>query len=326
MNSVIHKPQKPILMNTCSAFRFGILFILSFFFLPAVLPIASAQDRPAQTDQNNYPMVTVPGTETRTFYSQILNQEMILFIKLPATYYKDTAKVYPCLYVTDANRAFPMVANIADFFEVPLVVEPEIIIIGIAYKIIDMADWGVWRTRDLTPTNVPAADIYWSNLFSGITGRQVEAKTGGAPKFLEFISKEVFPFVESNYRASHTGRGIGGYSFGGLFSLYVLFKHPELFSIYFAGSPSIKYNGGILYQYEKEYASAHSDLNAQLFMSAGSAEDSIMVANVKKMAAQLESRNYPGLKLTTHIFPGENHQTCIPAAFMKAFRVLYYKN
>jgi len=60
-------------------------------------------------------------------------------------------------------------------------------------------------------------------------------------------------------------------------------------------------------------------------MSAGGAEDSVIVANVKKMAAQLESRNYTGFKLETHIFPGENHQACVPVALMRAFMVLYKK-
>ncbi len=196
---------------------------------------------------------------------------------------------------------------------------------GIGYKIRDMGDWGAWRTRDLTPTNLPASDTYWSGIFSKFAGRQIEVKTGGAAKFLECIEKEVFPFIESNYRVSPQGRGLGGYSYGGLFSLYVLFKRPDLFSLYFAGSPSIKYDKGVLYTFEEEYASAHKDLNATLFMTAGGAEDSVLIANIHKMAAQLKSRNYPGLKVETVVFPDETHQSCVPAAWMRAFRVLYNK-
>jgi uncharacterized protein len=250
---------------------------------------------------------------------------MILYIKVPASYKTNKEKVYPCWYFTDANLSFPMLANMGGFFEVPVITEPEIFIIGIGYKIRDMADWGAWRTRDLTPTNIPSVDAYWTNIFSKITDRQIEVKSGGSSKFLEFIAKEVFPFVESNYRASATNRGIGGYSYGGLFSLYILFKQPELFTLYFAGSPSIKYNNGILFTYENEYASTHKDLNAKLFMTAGGAEDSIMTGNVKKMAAQLQSRNYAGLKVETHIFPDETHQSCVPSALMRAFKVLYNK-
>jgi uncharacterized protein len=312
-------------MKDLSTTSYGKELVLFLSFLFALLPHAFSQNQPGQTDLDNYPLVTVPLTETRSFYSKILEQEMVLFIKLPASYKNNTDKVYPCWYLTDANRSFAMIANMADFFEVPVIIEPEIFIVGIGYKIKDMGDWGAWRTRDLTPTNIPSSDTYWAGIFSKFAGREIEVKTGGSAKFLEFIEKEVFPFIESNYRVSSTGRGLGGYSYGGLFSLYVLFKRPELFSIYFAGSPSIKYDKGVLYTYEKEYAATHKDLNATLFMTAGGAEDSIMIANVNTMAALLESRNYTGLEVITHVFPDETHQTCIPSAFMRAFRVLYKK-
>ncbi len=75
----------------------------------------------------------------------------------------------------------------------------------------------------------------------------------------------------------------------------------------------------------KDGYSGDADLNATLFMSAGGAEDSLLIANVNRMAAQLVSRNYPGVKVETRVFPGETHQSCVPAAWMRAFRVLYNK-
>ena len=312
-------------MENFSVNRFGNRLALCLSLVVVALTDASPQNQSVQNDLNTYPLVTVPLTETRSFYSKILEQEMVLYIKIPATYKTDTQKIYPCYYGTDANRSFAMIADMANSFEVPVIVEPEIFVVGIGYKIRDLGDWGAWRTRDLTPTNVPSSDTYWAGIFSKFAGRQLEVKTGGAAKFLECIEKEVFPFMESNYRVSATGRGLGGYSYGGLFSLYVLFKRPDLFSLYYAGSPSIRYDKGVLYTYEEEYAATHNDLNATLFMTAGGAEDSLLIANVDKMAAQLESRNYPGLKIETHVFPDETHMSCVPAAWMRAFRVLYKK-
>jgi predicted alpha/beta superfamily hydrolase len=300
--------------------RKRLLLLISLLFA-SLIDVAS-QDK-VKLQGEDFPMVSVPNTELRTFYSKIMKQEMIIYIKLPVTYYTDNQKVYSALYFTDANRSFPMVANMVSIFEVPLPAEPEIVIIGIGYKIKDMADWGAWRTRDLTPTNVPAVDTTWNKLLSGITGRQFDVKSGGAATFLDFIGKEVIPFVESNYRVSPANRGIGGYSYGGLFSLYVLFKQPDLFNIYYAGSPSISFDNGILFKYEKEYASSHKDLNVNLFMSAGGSEDSMMVSNVNKMANLLQSRNYSGLKVETHVFPEESHQSCYPSSIMRALRVLY---
>ena len=58
-------------------------------------------------------------------------------------------------------------------------------------------------------------------------------------------------------------------------------------------------------------------------MSAGGSEDSLMVANMKKMAELLQSRSYPGLTIETQVFPGETHESCIPSSIMRALKVLY---
>jgi predicted alpha/beta superfamily hydrolase len=297
------------------------IFLLTSFFL-ATLPGVVSQDKP-KPQAENFPTATIPDTEFRTFYSAILNQEMNLYIKLPVSYYTNPQKIYQGWYITDANRTFPMVANMVSLYEVPTIAEPEIVVIGIGYKIKDMGDWAAWRTRDLTPTSVPAVDSGWAKTLFKITGRQYEVNTGGAGIFLDFIVRELFPFIESNYRVSSENRGIGGYSYGGLFSLYVLFRQPELFNIYYAGSPAIGHDKGVIYNFEKEYASSHKDLNAKLFMSTGGSEDSLMISNMKKMAVLLQSRNYSGLTVDTHVFPGETHQSCIPSSVMRALRVLY---
>jgi uncharacterized protein len=300
-----------------------------YFLLMNVLLVftlnAASQELMTKSEVNRHPPVTIPNTEIRTISSTILNQEMNLYIMLPLSYNTNPQKIYQAWYFTDGNRSFPMVANIESLYDMsPLKpVEPEIIIIGIGYKINDMGDWAAWRTRDLTPTSVPSVDSGWAKRLSGLTGKQYHVKTGGAGLFLDFIIKEVFPFIESNYRVSSTNRGIGGYSYGGLFSLYILFKKPELFNIYYAGSPAIGHDNGVLLNYEKEYASSHKDLKATLFMSVGGSEDSLMVTNMKKMADLLKSRNYPGLVVKTHVFPYETHQSCIPSSIMKAFNVLY---
>jgi uncharacterized protein len=314
--------KKIMLMKTYLFLRSGKQVCLLMLILLAALSDVASQDK-TKPKAEGFPVASVPDSELRTFHSAILNQDMNIYVKLPVSYYTSPQKIYQALYITDANRTFPMTANMVSLYEVPAITEPEIIVIGIGYKIKDMGDWAAWRTRDLTPTNVPSVDAGWAKMLSGLTGRQIEVKTGGAGIFLDFIIKEVFPFVESNYRVSSTNRGIGGYSYGGLFSLYVLFKQPELFNIYYAGSPAIGHDKGVLFNYEKEYASSHKDLNANIFMSAGGSEDSLMISNMNKMAVLLQSRNYSGLKVETHVFPDETHQSCIPSSIMRALRVLY---
>lgn len=281
----------------------------------------------SQTSKSSdfFPPATVPDSEVRTLFSKVLNQEMNIFIKLPLLYRRNTDKKYPCWYVTDANRSFPMLANIGSIFEVPDPGKGELIIVGIGYKIRDVADWAAYRTRDLTPVNDPGVDGYFNKLLNQTTGRQFDVRSGGADKLLEFITTELIPFVESNYRVSSTERYLGGYSYGGLFTLYTMFSKPDLFIKYFAGSPSINYGNGFLFDLENSFALSHKDIRAKLWMTAGGAEDSTTIANVVRMTNTLRSRNYPGFSVESYIFPEETHQSSMAVSLMRGFVVLNRK-
>jgi hypothetical protein len=267
--------------------------------------------------------VTIPNANLRTIRSQIVGQEFNIYIQLPSNYFADSTTIYPVLYITDANRSFPMAANISSVLTFPKGNLPEIIVVGIGYPIRDMADWAAWRTRDLTPTNDTATDNYWNRLLTRMSGRRFDVKSGGASKFLAFIIHELVPFMESNYRVSRSDRGIAGYSYGGLFALYALFAHPETFCRFFAGSPSVEYDNGIIFKHANDFAATGRGLKAKIFLSVGSLEDSSTIAGVKKMSEALQSRYDPGVQVSSQIFDDEDHRSCMAAAIMRAFRVLY---
>lgn len=268
-------------------------------------------------------LVTVPYTESVILHSKLFDQDFEIMVHLPTTYHPDSSRVFPVMYVTDANRSFPMIANISFLLGFPRTDFPEVIVVGVGYKIRGLEDWSAWRTRDLTPTNVPTTDKNTREMLSRLSGREMTVNSGGAEKFLNFIVSELIPFIESGYHVSRTDRTLAGYSYGGLFCLYALFKHPELFNKYYAGSPSITWDNGILFRIEEEYAGSHSDLNAKLFISAGSLEGGATLQNLRKMESQLLSRNYQNLTVDFQVFEDESHVTCMPAAYMRAFVTLY---
>jgi predicted alpha/beta superfamily hydrolase len=272
-----------------------------------------------------YPPVPVPNTEFRTFRSQLMNQDFNIYIRLPWNYYTDSTTTYPVMFLTDANRSFPFIADLLNVLTFPNTDVSDIVLIGIGYKIRNMADWAVWRTRDLTPTNNKGTDNYWETMLTKMTGQHYEVKSGGASKFLEFIIQELIPFIESQYRVSHSDRGLGGYSYGGLFSLYAFFRYPETFTHYFAGSPSIDHDNGSLFKYENEFAFSHKEIKVNIFMSVGNMEDSTTILNIKRMINELDSLNNPGIELQMQIFDGEDHRSCMAAAYTRAFRILYKK-
>lgn len=175
----------------------------------------------------------------------------------------------------------------------------------------------------MTPTRDTSTDNYWNTLLAKMSHRKFEVRSGGASKFLEFIIHELIPFMESNYRVSRSDRGLAGYSYGGLFALYALFTSPETFGRYFAGSASLEYHNGIIFKHASDFAATGKGLKAKVFLSAGSLEDSLTIAGVKKMSAALQSRYGPGVQVSLQVFDGEHHSSCMAAAIMRAFRVLY---
>jgi predicted alpha/beta superfamily hydrolase len=266
----------------------------------------------------------IPGIEVQLLHSAILDRDLQLFIKLPWSY-EHSDQSYPVLFATDANRSFPIYATTSLIFETPRPNIPEILIVGIGYRLDDeriksLAQWTVWRTHDLTPISRPEIDQWWSERLSPLLQDEtIEVHTGGAEKFLSAISDEIIPFIEANYRTLSDDRGLAGYSYGGLFSLYALFHKPELFKRYFAGSPSLWKQ---VAADEEAYAATHTNLSAQLLITAGERESDVL-GNLSPFISQLQSRSYPGLDLTVHTFADVGHAAAAPAAISWALGVLY---
>jgi predicted alpha/beta superfamily hydrolase len=267
--------------------------------------------------------VVIPNTELFKIHSDITGEDFLIYVQLPMSYKQNQEKLYPVWYNTDANRGFPFVANAVTFLTFPPGDIPEMVVIGIGYLTKGLEDWAAFRTRDLTPTNNPETDEYWTRMISDMSGRKdIKVHSGGASQFIHFIEKELIPYVESEYRVDPENRTLGGYSYGGLFTLYTLFKSPGLFHKYFAGSPSLHYDNEILFSYENEYAELHQDINAELFITAGGLEENL-VDEVIRIKNRLLSRDYPSLDLTVQIFENENHRSCVGAAFFRAINVLH---
>ena len=264
-----------------------------------------------------------PGIEVQSLHSEILQQDFELYIKLPWSYVTGDA-VYPVLFTLDANRAFPLYSTMSLIYETPRTGAAEIIIVGIGYKVdedrmIGLTQWAAWRTRDFTIERNKETEQFWKERLSAILGSEYQGvQSGGAAHFLTSLCAEIIPYVEKNYRVS-SDRGLAGYSYGGLFTLYTLLHAPELFKRYFAGSPTMWEK---LFEYEEQYASVHDDLAAKVFITEGGLESDLHEP-LQRMVDRLRGREYPGLELQTYVFEGEGHSSAYAASVSKALRVLY---
>ena len=111
------------------------------------------------------------------------------------------------LYVTDAETNFGWVTYIVQRLIKDKLIPP-IIVVGIAYGT-DYNSFYKLRSRDLTPIESEM----------GSTSNPDPA--GGAGKFCDFLSNELFPFIDRNYNVKNGERALYGHSYGGLFGTHV---------------------------------------------------------------------------------------------------------
>lgn len=223
----------------------------------------------------------------------------------------EPGKRFPVVYVPDANFWFAMV--VVPAFSMMLGEELcEMIVVGIGHPV-----GPVW-------INPAATQKYLEVRTKYLTPTEVEERGGGgAEKFLGFIRDELIRFVDSNYPTNPEDRTLLGDSFGGLFSLYALFQHPETFNRYVAGSPSLWSDDGVIFQHEREFAESHSVLPVKLFTSVESLEDERMVTDVQQLAGTLKGRNYTGLELTYVIFDDETHYSVLGQTVSRGLRTVF---
>lgn len=266
-----------------------------------------------------FPEIILERTEVRALHSEYVGQDFELFISLPRSYTSSDA-TYPVIYILDSYLHFTQVKGLTDVLSWLNPMIPEVILVGIGYGGSGQEaalNWLVGRTRDLSPVKNKLREESYQNRLTRNGILHIEIETGGAPQFLDFLSKELFPLMESNYRIDKNLRMLSGYSAGGLFGLYALFHDPDLFSKYFIGSPSItSFQDSITFTYELDYANSHADLSADVFMSVGQLEEENS-ESMKKIANLIYSRNYENLNLKTMVFENENHYTCYSVAITR---------
>ncbi|MFI1772357.1 alpha/beta hydrolase [Thalassobellus citreus] len=161
--------------------------------------------------------------EVKTIQSKALKEEREYLVYLPEHYsdekYKD--QHYPVIYLLDGEKYFHVTSgilkNLSNGYYPQM---PECILIAIK---------NTERSRDLTPTHVSSLPY----------------KSGGADTFQAFISQELIPEINSNYRVLDY-KILVGHSFGGLFALNTLFKKPKSFNAYVAIDPSLWWDNKVL--------------------------------------------------------------------------------
>lgn len=182
--------------------------------------------------------------------SDVLQEDRPIIISLPVGYSESQAN-YPVIYVLDGlGNIKHTVGTIELLTESGLI--PPLIVVGIE---------SLDRSRDLTPSNAG------QNVYGG-TGDAGIPQSGGAPKFLSFLSSELIPYIEANYR-THPYRILEGHSFGGLFGVFALMDSPEVFDAFIIEAPALWWNKEEMTEKAKEFFKSNATLNKAVYFGIG---------------------------------------------------------
>lgn len=302
------------------------------FALALAAQTPAAADAPAS--QSTMAPAGLPMAQQFDLSSKITGRTYRVYISRPVS--PPPKGGYPVIYVLDGDMAFPTAA--AQVLLGSLSGRPQAVVVGIAYP--DTMATMTLRDRDLTPWGAP-------------TPMQPGTKAedyGGADDFHRMMMQELRPIVAKTYPVDTANQTLMGYSLGGLFTLHVLFQHPEAYRSFVAGSPSIWYRDRQLLKDETAFSQAVRAGKASpriLITSDGweqgpespdtppsgparaeyikGTNDARMVDNAHELATRLQAlKGGAGYKVQYALFPQETHNSGIPASTSRgvAFSIL----
>jgi predicted alpha/beta superfamily hydrolase len=214
-------------------------------FLISVFTFFMQQCVNSQTNQNQQFLQKVGAIDS--LYSNTLKETRTIYVQLPADYKPDENIKYPVVFVLDGEVFLPTVNDVQNYYSGGFA--PEMVIVGISND--------KNRMRDLTTSKV--TEMY---------GSPFKQENGEAANFSKFIETELIPFIEKKYPVTNF-KTLIGHSYGGLFAIYTLIHHPELFSNYLAIDPSLDWDNQRLIKEAKDKVLSSDYKGKSLFMSLG---------------------------------------------------------
>ncbi len=237
--------------------------------------------------------------EIKTIKSTILAENRTLNIYLPDGY-SDKEK-YPVIYLLDgsASEDFLHVVGLVQFYNMTFNM-PKTIIVGIA---------NVDRKRDFAfPTKNEAQ-------------KKKYPTTGGSAKFIDFLEKELQPYIKASYKTNDSTYLIGQ-SLGGLVASEILLKKPDLFSNYIIVSPSLWWDDESLLKQAPALLTGQTDNKKWVYVSVG-AEGKEMEEGAAGLVKALKNSGKKNMKIDFMPLPKENHATILHNSIYEAFKILY---
>jgi enterochelin esterase-like enzyme len=217
----------------------------------------------------------------KAFHSRHLPNDRDVIVYLPPGYGEEPERMYPVLYLHDGQNLFDgrtsfikgrtwQVREHADAAIEAGEVEPLVIV-------------GIYNTGDRRITEY-TPDRDWKN------------GGGEANAYGRMVTQELMPWIASSYRVlqDRESTGMGGSSLGGLVTLYLGLRYPQIFGKLALLSPSVWWNHKSILGYLNEHAPQIWE-RPKVWIDAGDREGHRALRDVEQLARRLKANGWrPG--------------------------------
>ncbi len=175
------------------------------------------------------------------FKSRVLGNERDVLVYLPTGYRRPPQQRYPVMYLNDGQNLFDAatafggvewgVDETAQRLIRRRLIEPLIIVA--------VANMGMDRIHEYSPTR---------GVIDGGMPKRKRRSRGLARKYGKFLTQELKPFIDANYRTKPEAEftGLGGSSLGGLLTMALGLWSPNIFRRLAVMSPSVWWDDQVI--------------------------------------------------------------------------------
>jgi enterochelin esterase-like enzyme len=226
------------------------------------------------------------------YRSRFLPRARDLIVYLPAVYEQNPQARLPVLYLQDGQNLFDG-----------------------ATSFIPGMDWHVKETADQLIAQGAIRPLIIVGIYNTGKARLAEytpsrdKKMGGgrAACYGRMLIREIIPFIDSEYRtlSGPANTGLGGSSLGGLLTIYLGLRFPQVFGELAILSPSVWWNQCSILNFA---ARAKVPARPRIWLDVGTKEGGRSVENVEKLRGVLAEKGWQeGRDLHFEIIPGAEH-------------------
>ncbi len=248
-----------------------------------------------------------------THQSSLLKEERQYSIMLPPSYQRNSNQYYPVVYLLDGESKMLQAAGILSAYQGSKI--PEVIMVGV-YNTSNNH-----RLRDYTPTHT-------LTMPNGSKGPGYQ-QTGGGRQFLDYLTQELIPLIEKQYRTAKPNI-LAGHSLGGLVTLEAISQHQDDFQGFIAMDSSLWFDYPSYYNHLEKQLTQPFKAPASLYFATANnpftpslGRSNMHRDNMLQFAKQLEDKAAANLTFKSVFFEDEDHYSVYHPALHQGLKWLF---